>query len=189
QHVAVEGFIDYMLVNFWAGNTDWPRHNWYAVKRRQPLSRWRFVSWDAEHVLEKISDDATGPKWWSTDNTPGELFEAMLDNDGFRDQLAERANELLGAGGLLSSEPEAVARGMYAGLTEQIVDAVVLESARWGDYHRADEPYTRDVEWSAEVAWILDDWFAERPAVVAEQLEELDLDVELDRDDADDTPD
>ena len=27
-------FIDYMIVNFYAGNTDWAHHNWYATFNR-----------------------------------------------------------------------------------------------------------------------------------------------------------
>ena len=51
----IDDFIDYMLVNFYAGNEDWDHHNWYATYNRvDPNGRWRFHSWDAEHVLESV---------------------------------------------------------------------------------------------------------------------------------------
>ena len=29
----IDNFIDYMIINQYAGNTDWDHHNWYAIRR------------------------------------------------------------------------------------------------------------------------------------------------------------
>lgn len=169
--VDLDAFVDYMLVNLWAGNTDWPRHNWYAGRRREPAGRWRFSSWDAEHVMEELDDDRT---WVANRDTPGELWKALMANADFRDQASQRAAALLLGAGPLSGERGA-ARTLYASLAEGVRDAVVLESARWGDSRRPGEPYTRDVEWQAELDWLLDTWFVERAAIVVAQLRDRGL--------------
>src|SRR6185436_19630407 len=52
-------FADYMLLNFYGANLDWPGHNWYCVRKREPGAGWKFVSWDAERILEGLSDNQT----------------------------------------------------------------------------------------------------------------------------------
>ena len=53
QKLDIDDFIDYMLVNYYAGNTDWAHNNWYAsFNRVDPNGKWRFHSWDAEHVFK-----------------------------------------------------------------------------------------------------------------------------------------
>src|SRR4029077_7197464 len=34
QYVDIDNLIDYMIVNHWAGNDDWPQHNWYIIRNR-----------------------------------------------------------------------------------------------------------------------------------------------------------
>lgn len=36
RYLAIDPLIDYMLINFYGGNGDWPHHNWNAVRRREP---------------------------------------------------------------------------------------------------------------------------------------------------------
>ena len=46
-----------MIVNIYAGNNDWPSHNWYVGRRRGPESTgFKFYSWDAEWILGLNSD-------------------------------------------------------------------------------------------------------------------------------------
>ena len=41
--------IDYMLLNFFVGNTDWPGNNWYAGRWNHPDTMgWQFFAWDSE---------------------------------------------------------------------------------------------------------------------------------------------
>lgn len=47
----IDAFIDYMLLNFLAGNQDWADKNLYASRERKPGGKSRFFSWDAEHVF------------------------------------------------------------------------------------------------------------------------------------------
>jgi len=57
----VPDFIDYMIANFYYGNTDWGHQNWYASRSRfDPEGRWRYHSWDAEKGMQGLTDNVTG---------------------------------------------------------------------------------------------------------------------------------
>jgi hypothetical protein len=42
QYLNIPNFIDYMLMNFYGANTDWPWHNWNAARRRVPGAGFHF---------------------------------------------------------------------------------------------------------------------------------------------------
>ena len=176
EHLDVDDFIDYMLINAYVGNTDWPRHNWYATSHASSDGRYRFHTWDAEHTLKSIQEDVTTA---DDGNSPGEIFQALLANASFRQQLSARADELYGAGGALyvnsdapsvdDSQPANNRPGaLYQARADAIRDSVVLEAARWGDNQR-DEPYTLS-EWDAERDWLIHDYFPARSGVARGQL-------------------
>ena len=52
EFINIDNFIDYIILNHYAGNHDWDHHNWYGFRKRAKGWGFRFVSWDAEHVLE-----------------------------------------------------------------------------------------------------------------------------------------
>ncbi len=168
--IDVDALIDYMLLNFWAGNVDWPYHNWYAGRLREG-GRWRFVSWDAEHILEDLEDDVTGV---SDANTPAALWSALLRHPAFVERVVARADALLGEGGLLSEE-QTVAR--LTALGEELRPGLMAESARWGSYRRdvvcyASPPcplYTLN-DWDAEHARLSDTLVPARTETVRDQL-------------------
>jgi hypothetical protein len=46
-HLHVGNLIDYMLTHIYGGSEDWPGHNYWASRRRGPLSEgFRFYAWD-----------------------------------------------------------------------------------------------------------------------------------------------
>ena len=45
----VTNYVDYMLLNFFVCNADWPGHNWYVARPRGPSSTgFKFFPWDTE---------------------------------------------------------------------------------------------------------------------------------------------
>ena len=164
QHLDLDWFIDYMMVNFYGGNTDWDSHNWYAVRRRVPGSAgWRFVSWDAEHVLKDASENVLGV---SNGNAPSEVFQALKGNPEFRLRFADHVHRHFFNGGIFyvdrtrrnydPGHPEwNRPAAAYMKVIQQIDPAIVAESARWGDVARPGQPYTRDVEWLRELQSLL----------------------------------
>src|SRR4029077_19495936 len=62
QVLDIDNFIDYMLANFYGGNLDWSAKNWYATyNRNDPAGKWRFHSWDAEHVFHNSFGGTLSP--------------------------------------------------------------------------------------------------------------------------------
>ena len=53
----------------------------------------------------------------------------------------------------------------YEARAIEIHEALLAESARWGDHNRP-EPYTRDVEWAAEYSRLMTEYFPRRTAVL-----------------------
>jgi len=182
EYLDVLDFADYMLVNLWAGNTDWPHHNWYAGRRRVDGGQFRFFSWDAEHVLKSVSDNRVND---SDANSPGEIFDRLRDNAEFRLLFADRANLAFASGGPLHVDAASpdwnparpdrnIAAKLYMRRVAEIDHAMVLESARWGDVRR-EPPYTREETFLDELDWLLTQYFPARTGVVLGQLRTNDL--------------
>ena len=160
----VPWFCDYMLVNLWVGNTDWPNHNWYAWRRSRVPGAfpWRFVSWDAEHTVKSYAENRLSV---SDGNSPGELFQLLRNNAEFKVLFGDRVHRLLFNGGSLFSIPDRAAlwspsnrlenipADSYRKRVDEIWDSVVCESARWGDVAsgRTTQPYTRELEYTREL--------------------------------------
>ena len=160
QYVDIPNLIDYMMLNFYAGNSDWDDHNWYAVRRRAEGEGWKFLSWDAERVLEST----TGANKTSTNrsNKPSRLYSALRENPEFRMQFADGVHRQFFNGGALTPEKT---RERYKALADFVYRAIVGESARWGDSNRG-TPCTRDNEWIAERDRLLNDYFPRRTDIV-----------------------
>ena len=79
-----------MLVNVYVGNTDWAHHNWYASRSRvDPNGRWRFHSWDAEHVLKELDHDVTGRNNTGSPTYLHQKLCANADYEGVRSWSAD----------------------------------------------------------------------------------------------------
>ncbi|MFC1757981.1 chitobiase/beta-hexosaminidase C-terminal domain-containing protein [Planctomycetota bacterium] len=159
RNVDVEGLIDYMLLNFYAGNYDWgPGDNLYA-SRRADDGVWRFHSWDAEATLGSLTQN----------NIPaGAVFglhDALMENEEYRLRFADRSYKHFFNDGVLT--PSRAAE-LYKIRVDAVDVAVRAESARWGDSQRI-EPYTRN-DWLAERSRLLDEYFPNRTSVVVGQL-------------------
>ena len=60
QHLDLPEFVDYLILNLYAGNSDWDRSaNWCAARPRIPSGKFQFFVWDAERTLEELAADTT----------------------------------------------------------------------------------------------------------------------------------
>ena len=94
QYLDIPNFIDYLLMNFYAANTDWPGHNWNAARRRVPGATFHFFSWDAEWTLgigSTVTTDRTG----ATNGSVGVLYAALRDHPEFRREFGDHAQQYL----------------------------------------------------------------------------------------------
>ena len=177
-YLDVVDFIDYMLINFYGGNWDWPHHNWIAVRNRVlPGKGFKFFSWDAEHILEDVdASNLTG----SDANNPRAVFQKLRVNVLFRRLFADRVQLHFFNNGMLTP---AAASKRWMSNANQIDTAIIAESARWGDYRRDVHPwrpggpfelYTKE-HWLTEQSFMLNTYFPNRTNTFITQLKSAGL--------------
>ena len=170
----IDDFIDYMLINQYAGNTDWDHHNWYALRRRgQDSQGFRFLCWDTEVIFENVDENlSAGSKH---KGAPTTIFQGLLKNNDFAARYRARAKELLADDGLLG---ETSVVEVWDSLYNTISTAIYDESARWGDYRRdvhqyaygAGKLYTVDKYYMRERNRLLTEYFPYRSKKVLTQI-------------------
>jgi hypothetical protein len=140
NYLDVTGFCDYLILEWYAGNTDWPQNNWYAAVQN-PSGQVRFFIWDGELTwvegakLHLGQTNAVG-----LTNIIKPLFEALIQNPDFKMELVDRFYKQLFNDGELT---DTNAQTRWLSLARQIEPTIVGESARWGDA-RTDRPITPD---------------------------------------------
>ena len=168
EYLDLTHFIDYLIVNNFLANYDWPHRNWRAARRREVNARFRFFTWDAEWTLPHYR-----PVWTNAGNyqeglttgdldlTPGRLFQKLRQNAEFRQRFADRIHRhfLAEDGPFHAGRDRPGAR--YREWAEQINEAIIAESARWGGTRRT-PPFTRDEEWVRERDRISKEWLPRR---------------------------
>jgi len=173
-------YADYLIVNYWAGNNDWPRKNYYCGRENAPDSAgWRFFMWDSEWSMTMNSGVNI--------NRLGDVrgvaapFQELRQCEEFRVTFGDRVHRAFFNGGPLgvdSSNPDANPLApvnnqlavRYKALTDGLKSPLVAESARWGDQHRANDPLTVCDEWLAEQGDILSNYLPQRSDIVLNQF-------------------
>lgn len=177
QYVDIDDLIDYMLIQQYATNHDGPDNdgnNMRAMRRRDPDGRWRFFVWDMEYTfwypgeLRNLNVDVA--------DTVTHIYAKLRQNPEFRLRYADRVRKYFFHDGALTPE-NAAAR--WQARADEIYGAVIAESARWGDVRRS-TPFTRDVEWAAELDRLMTEYFPVRTQVLLGQLRDAGLYPSLD---------
>jgi hypothetical protein len=172
DYLEVDPFIDYLLVSWWSATNDWPDNNWYAGNRNETAPEdttgLMYFAWDGEAAWDTPQDfgNPSGkakihPAFLSSEdvNSVGDAFviariwHAARQNADFMARFSTRVDELTGAGGALD---DTVARARWMTLANFVREAVIGESARWGDAVDPNAPRTRDGAWQQEVDKIYD---------------------------------
>ena len=178
QLIDLTEFADYLILNFYAGNSDWDRSaNWLAARRSTSDGRFQFFVWDAERTLD---DPALDTLDFDDDESPSRLFHKLSENAAFRKLFAARVQQLLFDKGPLSPD---VSSKRFQTLADSVAGAMPAEAARWGSY-RQDvyqfrsgpyQRYTEEKHWQAEVARILTQYFPRRREVLLKQFRDRGL--------------
>ncbi|QDU55036.1 CotH kinase family protein [Aeoliella mucimassa] len=165
DYLDIDNYIDYLLVNFYGGNVDWPHRNWYAVRERGLDSTgFKFVSWDAESTMNLFGSSINTNRL--NVNVEAALpYSYLRNNEEFRIQFADHAYRALFNDGALTPD-ETISR--YQSLLTEMENAIVAESARWGDMHRS-TPLTK-TQWEAEGQSVVDTFLTGRTNVFINQL-------------------
>jgi len=179
-YLDVVNYIDYMILNHYGGNNDWPDRNWYSNRRRGADSDgFRFFAWDSEISLALSTRTSIFENNLGRTTGAAQAFGILQNYDEFRLQFADRIHHHLFNGGALYVNPDDktydpsapqdnVPAARLAGLTGRVYDAIVAESARWGDQH-VFFPRTRNVDWQNELNYMLGTYFRDRHDIVLSQ--------------------
>jgi hypothetical protein len=153
KFAAIEPFIDltqfsdYVILNWYAGNVDWARKNFfYAVQN--PAGPAKYFAWDGE----KIWLDGASIYFSDKKSRFGveAFFDALIWQPDFKILFADRMYKHLFNNGTLT-DGHSISR--WNNINNTIDLAIIGESARWGDAKR-EPPYTRDdwLAWRQEVS-------------------------------------
>ena len=177
-HLDAVNICDYMLMNFILDNRDGPTYidggapnNFFGVRPRDGRAGWRFFAHDSEFSMFNVSDDVTGPPTsigtTLSGSNPRRMWEKCMANAEFRALFADRVQRhCFGSGALTPAGQLAAwnARGA------EIDQAVIGESARWGDSNSV-SPLNRDNHWVPRMNYFRNSWFPARTGIVISQLQ------------------
>jgi hypothetical protein len=189
EHLHVDSFIDYMLLNFYIGNRDWDGHNWRAAGNGPGGEPFRFFPWDSEFALSPngagvINNPAPISNALSTDVTnkngnqrPSGIHQNLKKNSWYRLKFADRIRRHMYNGGPLSPDGT---KTIWLRRSNEMDLPIIAESARWGDYKRDVDSgrwnssqfdlYTKNEHYLKDQQWILNTYFPRRTEVVLSQL-------------------
>ncbi len=168
KYLDLPAFIDYMILNFYLGNYDWAHQNYYAARNKTGQTGFRFYTWDAEHVMRYSKVDYNNLQK-NDKGGPTELHTLLEQNLEYRVMFADAVYRHLFNQGALT--PENFERSFNYRKNE-IEKAIILESARWGDY-RIDSTgvtYTKNDYWIPEVNKVINDYIPRRRDIFIAQL-------------------
>ncbi|MCA9199965.1 MAG: CotH kinase family protein [Planctomycetales bacterium] len=171
----VDNYIRYIAVNTFVRNADWPSNNYFAYRKRGPDSDgFQFIVWDAEYTFGADPRDGFSLDpidLFSLDRGIATILPPLLTSDAFRLRFSDNMQRLLAPGGALYVNPEAptwdpshpdynLPARIYAAHADYVFDAVVAETARWGDMAvwggvTPFNLYTRDEDWQVSVDTVL----------------------------------
>ena len=176
----VDNLIDYMLAIFYTGQTDGPVNlganvpkNFFAMRPRDGRFGFQFFVHDNEDSMKSSSGNVTGsnntgdrltyfnPKW---------LHQRLSTNAIYRQRFGDRGHRhFFNDGALTTGESQA----RFSATADLIQNAVIGESARWGDARRG-TPYNQS-NWQSAVDGILNGFISSRTNPVVSQLRSRDL--------------
>lgn len=195
DYLDLDAFIDYMMLNAYVGNRDWDGHNWRAARKREAGAPYLFFPWDTEFAVSHVSGGSfpTPPNFFTTSlNTnvtgnngnrrPTGLQQRLAQNAEYRLRYADRVRAHMFNGGPLTPEISAAA---WTTRATPMSDAIVAESARWGDFRRdvnsgrwtsaQFDLYTRDDHYAPLNEWLVNTYIPQRTAIVLNQLKARNL--------------
>ncbi|MFT5525979.1 MAG: hypothetical protein ACI9HK_003949, partial [Pirellulaceae bacterium] len=189
EYLDIEGFTDYMLLNYYFGNADWDGHNWIAARKREAGAAFRFFAWDSEFAIAlppsntAVDADAESQivninrTTLNSSNRPTRIFRQLLTNDEYKVLVSDRIQtHFFGDGALAPTN----ALSLWDARADQVDRAVVAESARWGDYRRdvhsnnwpqnLFDLYTRDEHYVNQQQFVRETYIPARTDIVLQQL-------------------
>ncbi|MHC4323801.1 MAG: lamin tail domain-containing protein, partial [Planctomycetota bacterium] len=106
KQIDIPAFIDYLILQLWSANWDWPQNNWSAAAEQSDNGIWRFFIWDAEGTFESRDLYRSGftdfPSWASgakglnnLQDPIAQIYRALKDNPAFGQTFGDRLHKHL----------------------------------------------------------------------------------------------
>lgn len=128
-------FSDFMILNWYTQRLGWPENRWHAAVNRQDLvGRGKFLIWNEPDGSQPTGISMRTGETTTTANLVNPLFQTLLENPDLRLRLADRIYKHLANGGALS---DTAIQARWQAVNRTISQAIVAESARWGDANPA----------------------------------------------------
>lgn len=190
EYLDLDSFIDYMVLNAYLGNRDWDFHNWRAARRREAGAPYLFFPWDSEFAASHVTGGnfSNPPNFETTalntnmlgsngNRRPTGMQKRLALNAEYRLRYADRVHAHFFNGGPMTP---AVSNDLWTTRSGAMHDAIVAESARWGDFRRdinngpwtsSDfDLYTRDDHYTPTNNWLVSSYIPQRTEIVLAQM-------------------
>jgi hypothetical protein len=171
----VPNYIDYLIVNLWGGNWDWPWKNyWIGRDRSSQSTGFKFYCWDYENTMGNDSRSPLDKNALNNDfSNAGEPHQYLKQNADYRMLFADHVQRFFCNGGVLTPE-SLITR--YTDLAAGVEQAMIGESARWGDMQSkySNKPLTQ-LDWMNQRDWILKTYLPQRTGIVLQQFKDAGL--------------
>ncbi|NQT60717.1 MAG: CotH kinase family protein [Bacteroidetes bacterium] len=154
SYIDIDSFIDYIIVETFINNSDWPANNVKTWKSWEPNSVWRWIiydtdaSYDTEEFWSKtnpLEDKVIGRADFDSINRLIEIsdtsqvvqiFNSLMSNKNFKDRFIQRYEELIGADNGVIVNPEALLgtnriTSIIDSISENIEPYIPRQITRW----------------------------------------------------------
>ncbi|MHC4477590.1 MAG: lamin tail domain-containing protein [Planctomycetota bacterium] len=168
----IDRYIEYLMVLWYNGGGDMYDNNWFGVMGTYPPGGFMWFCWDTEaswgigggippgspaggawfpYYFEQSYQD-THPNDVAVSNRIAKVWRAVQENADFRMRFADRVYKHCFNNGPLTDD-NSIAR--WNTLNDSMRDAVIAESARWGD-SLIQPARTRDEHWTPAIQDVCD---------------------------------
>ncbi len=163
-------WIDYFLMNFYSGNTDWDQSNWRAGRRRERDAKWMLFAWDSErtdrNATQGTNSSTNNATLENTPNFPSSVHQKLIANEEYKLRFADRARLHCFNGGTFTPEG---AEHLWSARAHEIYEPLIAEAVRWGDRHR-NPPARRETYWQDMYDTMRTSFFPQRTDTLLSQL-------------------
>lgn len=150
QRLSIRDFADYMIIETFIANMDWPNNNWVAMANVKMGEPFRYAVWDSE--IACFDPNSNRLNLNTTGYSPYALHNLLKVSPEYRLAMADRAHKHLFNDGALCA---AVTTNVLEKLSERVRPALFAESARWGafkhDFIKSSYPIYGLKQWNTTI--------------------------------------
>jgi hypothetical protein len=176
--IDINEFINYLVIQVYISNRDWPNSNMKFWKERNETGKWRWILYDTElsfvksnkYVKFNMLDNmlAENSEYYSTELWSNHLIRKLFESDEFRFEFIQRMAVYLNT--IFDSE-----NVLYVldSLKSNIEPEIERNLNKWGGIQQKTIPYlvtsTTQTEWEANIKFVRS-FVENRPVVIRKNM-------------------